>query len=96
MNKLLVVVDLAVTDEDDRALIIFENKGLIGLEGVVDDGETMEADKDIVVGYKVGVVGTAMGELAIVFEPLQHIQLHTQTNDAENPAHSYKRMEIMI
>ena len=69
LNQILEVVNLTVTDENDGTVLVFENEGLVGVKGVVHDRETMKADNDILIGFKIGIIGTAMGQLMTILEP---------------------------
>ena len=69
LNQILEVINLTVTDENDGTVFVFENEGLIGMKGVVHDRETMKADNDILIGLKIGIIGTAMGQLITILEP---------------------------
>jgi len=62
LDEFAVIVDFAVTQKDDGAGVVLYDEGLIGGEGVVDDGETMESDENVGVGFEGGVVGAAMRE----------------------------------
>lgn len=59
-DEITEVVNFSITQKYYRAIFCFEDEGLIGLEGLIHDGESMKADPDIGKGLKAGVVGSSM------------------------------------
>ena len=55
-SQLPEVVDLAVHQEHDSPILLVEAIRLIGLEGLVHDGETMESNPAVVKRLEAGVV----------------------------------------
>jgi hypothetical protein len=59
-DEITEVVNFSITQKYNRAIFCFEDEGLIGLEGLIHDGESMKADPDIGESFEAGVVGSSV------------------------------------
>ena len=75
LNDLFVVIDFTIADQHNGTLGILQDKGLIRRKGVIDNGQAMETDHHILIGFKVRIVGPAMIQVTEILKQLCAVKL---------------------